>query len=234
MHAAPARERIEVVDPLRRHAGRAPELVLPVLVHQLAELLDLTAFEERPDVVADRLRPVEVGAHLCVPALGARDLVGEDRGRRRAPRPCRRAGGCCAAGRGSRATARAARRRPSRPVERVRADPAVRRDVLVLLAGRLAEDVDLDLACVLRETSRRDRDAARQGERLEEADGERPGRAEARPGRNVGDHAHLQRVAVPVPHQRLAQDRMLGSRRGRRPPRTASTSSGTAAGRRCG
>ena len=47
--AAPARERVEVVDPLRRHAGRAAQLVLPVLVHELGELLDLAAFEEAPD-----------------------------------------------------------------------------------------------------------------------------------------------------------------------------------------
>jgi hypothetical protein len=45
----------------------------------------------------------------------------------------------------------------------------VRGDVLILLARRLAEDVDLDLACVLRKTSRRDRDAAGQRERLDPA-----------------------------------------------------------------
>ena len=45
---APARERVEVVDPLRRHAGRPAHLVLPVLVHELAELLDLAALEQGP------------------------------------------------------------------------------------------------------------------------------------------------------------------------------------------
>ena len=51
-----------------------------MLVHELAELLDVATLEESPDVVPDRLRPVEVGLHLRVPALRPRNLIGQDRG----------------------------------------------------------------------------------------------------------------------------------------------------------
>ena len=102
-----------------------------------------------------------------------------------------------------------------RPVgmEGVGADSAVRGHVLVLLARRLAQDVDLDLARVLREATRRDRDAAGQRERLQQADREGAGRAEARAGGHVGDRRDLERVAVPVAQERLAQDRMPDLRR---------------------
>ena len=43
-------------------------------------------------------------------------------------------------------------------------------------------------------------------------DGERARRAQPGPGRDVGDHAHLERVAVPVAQERLAQDRVADLR----------------------
>ncbi len=93
-------------------------------------------------------------------------------------------------------------------IERVRADPAVCGDVLILLAGGLAENVDLDLARILRETRRRDGDASGERERLQEAHRERAGRTQTGPRRHVGDHADFERIAVPVAEQRLSQDRV--------------------------
>ncbi len=177
-------------------------------MHELGELLDLAAFEERPDIEADCLRPVEIGSHLLVPALRASDLIGEDRGcgasfagveeEEVVPQPLERF-----AREGERLDVDRAV-----AIERVRADPAVRGDVLILLAGGLTENVDLDLARILCETPGRDGDATCERERLQETHRERAGRAQTRPRRHIGDHAHFERIAVPVAQQRLAQDRM--------------------------
>ena len=93
-------------------------------------------------------------------------------------------------------------------MERVGADPAVRGDVLVLLADRLLEDVDLDLARRLGQLARRQRRAAGERQRLQQADGEGAGGAHPGPGGDVGHRGDLQRLAVPVADQRLAQDRV--------------------------
>ena len=86
------------------------------------------------------------------------------------------------------------------------------RDVLILLAGRLVQNVDLDLTRVLCETPWRDGHATRERERLQEAHRERAGRAQAGPCRDVGNHTHLQGITLPVALQCLPKDRMADLR----------------------
>src|SRR5271154_743068 len=93
-------------------------------------------------------------------------------------------------------------------IERVRADPPVSSHVGVLLADRLAEHVDLDLACGLCQPTRRDRRAPREGEALEQTDRVGARGAHAGACRHVRHRGALQWVSPPVARERLAQDRM--------------------------
>jgi hypothetical protein len=94
-------------------------------------------------------------------------------------------------------------------IERVGADAAVGRGVLVLLADRLAEHVDLDVRGVLGQAAGRRGHPLGERERLDQPHGVGAARAEAGASRNVGQRGDLQRVAFPVTDQRLAQDWVL-------------------------
>ena len=110
--AAAARERVERVDPLRRHARRAAALVLPVLVHQLG--VGARGRPHSSSAAALVARSPSCGggsrASSSSPASCARPGRRGSR-TRSAPRRCRRAGGCRAACASVSARARAARRR---------------------------------------------------------------------------------------------------------------------------
>ena len=110
-------------------------------------------------------------------------------------------------------------------VEREAGEAAVRGDVLVLLADRLAEPVDLDLARQLGELARMQQPAPVRVERLEQRRREAARRAEAGAGRDVGQRRDLE-LRRPEAEQldRLADDRMLHVVDARRRARASSTS----------
>ena len=207
-HAGTPRERVEPVDVLVRHPRRALALVLPVLVHQLGEALQIAGLEQRAALEAHRLRPVQVLEHRVVLLVRAAVLVGQQRAR-----AARLAG----------VEEQEVARHPAQRlrvelerldgdgvvgIERVRAHAAVRGDVLVLLADRLLEHVDLDLARRLGQLARRQRRVARERERLQQAHRVGAGRAHPGAGGHVGHRRDLERLAAPVPDQHLAQDRV--------------------------
>ena len=87
--------------------------------------------------------------------------------------------------------------------------PPKRGRVLVLLADRPAEILDLDSARALGEVGRRGLLAGCDRERLQRADGVGPGGTEARAGRHIAGRGEVERRAVPVACQRDPQDRVL-------------------------
>ena len=76
-------------------------------------------------------------------------------------------------------------------------DAAERRDVLILLADRPSEDVDLDAACLLGELGGADVLALPRVQSAQEAHRERARRAEAGPGRDVREADDLDRLDRP-------------------------------------
>ena len=76
-------------------------------------------------------------------------------------------------------------------MEREAGDAAVGGDVLILLADRLAEPVDLDLAGQLGQLAGMQQPPAVRVERLEQRRGEAARRAEPGAGRNVGQRRDL-------------------------------------------
>ena len=77
------------------------------------------------------------------------------------------------------------------PAEREAGDAAESGDVLVLLADRLLQQVDLDVAGLLGEFARMD-DVARLGvQRAQQRRGETAGRAESGAGRDIGQRRDL-------------------------------------------
>ena len=198
-----------MVDVLVRHPRRAPALVLPVLVHQLAR-----SASRSPASSSSRLRwpsslvRCRLSSISCVAGSSSARPGRRGPPRPSAPRRCRRAAAARAAAAASRGQLERLDVDAAVRVERVGADAAVRGDVLVLLADRLAEDVDLDLAGGLGERARRDRGAARVRKRLQQADRVGARGAHAGAGGHVGDRRDLERVAAPVAQQGLAQDRV--------------------------
>ena len=77
-------------------------------------------------------------------------------------------------------------------IERHRADPAVGRDVLVLLADRLLEDVYLELARLVGELLGGHELALEGVQAVEQSDGEAARRAEPRVRRHVGEAVQLE------------------------------------------
>ncbi len=129
--------------------------MLPVLVHQLGVTVEIARCEQLAAAVAELLGAVQVLEHLRVARLGALVLVAQHL----------RRGACFAGVEQQQVIAQAAEHiwielerldlDASVGVERVRADAAVSRHVGVLLADRLAEHVDLDLARRLGQRARR-------------------------------------------------------------------------------
>ena len=88
-------------------------------------------------------------------------------------------------------------------------DPAVGRDVLVLLADRLLQDVDLDLARLLGQLAGVDQVLLRV-QRLEQGRGEAARRSQPGARRDVGHAGDLQPEILPAHQpQRLADQRVL-------------------------
>ena len=89
-------------------------------------------------------------------------------------------------------------------------DAAEGGDILVLLADRLLEDLDLDAAGLLGQLLRMDQILLQRVERLQQRRGETPGRPEARASRHVGHAGDLQmRRPDPRRSQRFANQGML-------------------------
>ena len=89
-------------------------------------------------------------------------------------------------------------------------DPAERGDVLVLLADRLPEGVDLDAARLLGQLLRVHQVLLQRVQGLEERGGEAAGRAEAGPGRHVGHAGDLEMGRLhPDQPEGLANQRVL-------------------------
>ena len=94
-------------------------------------------------------------------------------------------------------------------LERHRADAAVRGDVLVLLADRLLQEVDLELARLARELLGRDELALERVEAVEQRDREAARRAEARVGRHVGQAVQLEPAGDAGHAERRLEDAVL-------------------------
>ena len=110
-------------------------------------------------------------------------------------------------------------------VEREAGQAAVRGDVLVLLADRLAQPIDLDLAGLLGELARMQQPAPVRVERLQQRGGEAARRAEAGARRDVGQRRDFDlRRLEPDQLDRLADDRMLDLVDAVRRARASSTS----------
>ncbi len=90
--------------------------------------------------------------------------------------------------------------------ERQRADAAVGRDVLVLLADRLLEELDLELAGLARELLGGHELALERVQAVEQGDGEAARRAEAGVGRYVGQAVQLEAVGDARHAQRRLED----------------------------
>ena len=93
--------------------------------------------------------------------------------------------------------------------EREQVEPAERGRVLVLLADRLAEHVDLDVACLLGQLARGHAFATEGVERVEQADREAARTAEAGRGRQVADGADVDRRLDLHEPERLPGDVVL-------------------------
>src|SRR5262245_16288334 len=94
-------------------------------------------------------------------------------------------------------------------MEREAREAAEGRDVLVLLADRLAEAVDLDVACLLGEILREHRATLVGVKGLQERRGEASRGSEARPRRYVGHAGELEVLLDPDQLESLPNDRML-------------------------
>ena len=150
----------------------APALVFPVLVHQLGIGLQVPGQQQVAAAVAQFLGQVEVVEHLRVAGLRALVLIAQHRrGAARLPRVEEQQ---VVAQLAQRCVVQLERLDVNAPVavERVRADAAMGSDVLVLLADRLLQHVDLDLAGGLGEAPWGDRGAARVRQALQQADRE--------------------------------------------------------------
>ena len=91
-------------------------------------------------------------------------------------------------------------------LERQRADAAERRDVLVLLADRLLEEIDLELAGLARELLGRDELALERVQAVEQGDREAARRAETRVGGHVGQAVELEAAGDPGHAERRLED----------------------------
>ena len=156
-----------------------------MLVHELAEARDLPGDERVANRDAELLHPAKTREHRLVAGLGALPLVVEELvGGSRAPgeehdEPLLE----LVHGRGGQLERRDVDAAVG--VEPEARDSAERRDVLVLLADRPSEDVDLDAACLLGELGGADVLALPRVQGTQEAHGEGARRAQPGPRRDV-------------------------------------------------
>ena len=207
-HAAAAGEHVEAIDVLVGHARRAAALVLPVLVHEFCVALEVSAAQELAALPAELLGAVQVREHLLVSSLRALILIGKDLRGRTSLAGVEQQQLVTQLAQDSGAELQRLDLDAAVGAERVRADPSVRSHVGILLAHRLFEHVDLDLARCLGERARCDRGPARVREALQQADGVGARGAHARPRGDIRHRGDLERVAAPVAKQALAQDRV--------------------------
>src|SRR5215211_3227444 len=197
-------------------AGCPGPLDLPLLVHELAQPLQVALLERPASRPGEPLGPGQVALHLGIARERPLHLVREHvRGRALLagveqqepvahgfPDLLRKL--------------QAADVDAVVAVERVGAQAPVRGRVLVLLADAALELVDLDRAGGLGQLGRRRLPPRRELERLQDADGVRARRPEPRARRDVGRRGDLERPAVPVPQQRGPEDRVTNLLRGLR------------------
>ena len=179
-----------------------------MLVHQRGEVLGIAVLECRLAAQAEVLHVMQVVYHLRVAALGTRLLLeqylvgvarvaGEEH-EQVFLEVVQRVGRCRERGDTDAAIG----------AEVVTARSAERGHVLVLLADRTRQSVDLDGAGLLGDVGRRHVLAQRGIDGAQQPDRERTGRAESGTRRYVGRAHYLDRWADPVRREHLANDRV--------------------------
>jgi len=200
-----AGEGVELVDARVGDARCERSLELPVRVQDLSQPVELPAPERRRQLEGEVLDAVELDQAIS----GLRPLLGEDPVRLAGP-----AGEVEVEPRAELAHVVVRERELfdldlAVPPEAEGAQPAVGRDVLVLLADRLAQALDLDLAGLPGQTLGGDLLALVHVERVQQPDGERARRAEARPlGGDVREQRHLDAV-VDAAHAHGLADQLV-------------------------
>jgi hypothetical protein len=179
------REAIPFIDPVVAHARRAGALAEPMLVHEGRKPRRVAALQAIQAAVAQLFRAVQVLDHRRIRLLAPRFLVLQNlRGRARVAgekqqqvvlevmnrilAECRLAGFHAAV-----------------LVESERRDPAIRGDELVLLADRLAQPPDFNLASLLRQLVRMHEIPVPSVQRLQQRRGETPRGPQPRPRRDA-------------------------------------------------
>src|SRR5581483_2552828 len=205
--AVAAPDIVPVIDLRVGHSAGALSLLLPVLVHEPAEPGYVALLQCRLRPAAEVLCVVQGLDHGAVLAFGPGVLVFQDRrGRAREAGEeeekvvLEREAGLLVDGEAPGIDG-------SVLAEGEAGQPAESRDVLVLLADRLAEEVDLDVAGLLGKLARMNDRVAVRVKRAQERGGEAARRAKAGAGRNIGKRGDLDlrpaRCELP---QRLADD----------------------------
>src|ERR1051326_5407979 len=180
-------ELVPLVDVRVAHPLRAPLLVLPMLVHERAERAAVAFLERAPTALAELLDVVQFIDHLRIELFGALFLIAQQR-----PRRAREAGEeeeevVLEVVERLNADRTRPRLYGAAAMEVEAGDAAVRGDVLVLLADRLAQAVDLDLAGQPRHFARMQQPLAVLVERADERRGEAARGAEAGAGGEIGE-----------------------------------------------
>ena len=170
-----------------------------MLVHQLGDPFQVVSLECRAGLAGQLLEPVQRVLDLpCSEDLGGGALLaGEEEQEALAQRGAHPVG-----------QPKLARLDPAVRLEAVGPHPAEGARVLILLADRAADQVDLEVAGGLGQPGRVEVAPGETGERLDRAHRVRPGGAEAGTGRGFADGGQLDRAALPMVGERLAQDRM--------------------------
>src|SRR5216684_3157937 len=154
------------------HAARPALLVLPMLMHQRAKLGRLAGLKDRLALQSKLFDEMQVGDHVLVAALGFGVLILQDR-----PGTARKAG------KEQQQIVFEIKLGIHRYLQRLYIDAVVRMegeagqsaargDILILLADRLAEAIDLDFASELRQLLRLDLAHPVYIERLQQRRGE--------------------------------------------------------------
>ncbi len=204
------RELVPAVDLGVGHQARALLLELPVLVHEAAERVELAGLDRLEALVAELFDVVQVVDHRAI-VLAALVVLLLQHLRRR-PVEARRHHHQAVLEQVQRVVARLDRPRAHRVVlvELEHRRAAERRDVLVLLADRLLQQIDLDVAGHLGQLARVHEVPLELVQHAQQASAEAARRPEAGAGRDVGHAGDLDVTAGDAGQaQRLADDRVL-------------------------
>jgi hypothetical protein len=199
-----------VVDRAVAHPARALLLVLPVGIHQLGEPDQVAGLERLSRVVADLLDEVQVGGHPGVLLLALAVLLLEDRTRRPRVAGEEEEEVVFQVVEGVLVDLQGPGLDPAVGQELEASDAPERGAILVLLADRLLEEIELDAARLFGQLAGMDRVLVQRVQHLEKGRGEAARRSQARPGRDVGHAGDLQRAAVAAEEsQRLPDQGVL-------------------------